>query len=355
MAYSIRFMERADVPAVRDLLRKVFGAQSPLYADWDQLLEWQYFSSAIAESAPRALVIADGASVAGHIGWTLSEFTDGEKRFGVVQTGNWAVDPACRVGLLAVRLMQQALAARDVALVIGGSKDTQRIVPKLGFQRLGRVDRYLKVFRPSQYLLMSRSGEKLVRNVGKLMLCLTHFQPSFLTIHERGSAGEVNTGANGYHNGCHGGRRLEAGPAPRILRNALTPWFLHWYQQCPKGQVHVLNFYRTGNAVLGQAVVLIREQKGKRYANLLNVDAPPEDPSAWDQILGSVESFLTEKGVAHVNTLASFEPWSQALRRAGYCRVSSLPVWFRDKGAHCTGATAWHLTPIEGDLGCLLE
>ena len=357
MTYSIRVMERTDVAAVGALLRKVYGERSALYANWDEILEWMYFSPAIADPAPRALVIADQTSVVGHIGWTVSEFTDGEQRFSVVQTENWAVDPACRVGLLALRLMQQAMPDRESAIVIGGSEYTQRIVPKLGFQRRGDVDRYLKVLKPFQYLFTSRSGERLARNFGKLMVCMAHSLPRLEKVNGKGSPAAPRAGTNGCHHGCHSNLRPgETWAArPGVLRNTVDDGFLNWYQRCPEGRVHVLNFYREGRTILGRAAMLIREGRGKRYANLLNVDAPVDDPTAWGQILNSVESFLIGKGVTHINTLASFEPWRQALRAAGYSRVSRFPFWVRDKGNRWAGASAWHLTLIEGDLGYLLE
>lgn len=80
-----------------------------------------------------------------------------------------------------------------------------------------------------------------------------------------------------------------------------------------------------------------------------------DDPSTWSNILVATERFLKDKGVTHINTLATFEPLHRALREKGYCKVNRLPLWIRDKNNKLGGVEAWHITAIEGDLGYLLE
>ncbi len=140
-----------------------------------------------------------------------------------------------------------------------------------------------------------------------------------------------------------------------VLRNTLNADFLNWYQQFPLGKAHVLKFYGDGQELVGQATVLIQSWKGNRYANLVNVDASVDTPSTWTEILRAAEQFLRSNGVTHINTLASFEPFRQALKENGYCRVNRLPLWVCDKNKRLSGTEAWHITAIEGDLGYLFE
>ncbi len=324
-------MERDDVAAVCGLIDKVFGNRNPLRPNGQEVLEWMYFSGAIKDRIPRAFVIADEHSVVGHIGLTLSELSDGDQSLSVVQTANWVVDPDHKLGLLSLRLMQEALSQGEAAIIIGGTEDTHRVIPKLGFKKRLDVERYIKVIKPAQYLAMSRSGLGLARNAGKLMMFLANSPLSLF----RGGA-------------------ISASPR-RVLRNALNADFLNWYEQCPQGIVHTLKLHDEGTTPLGQATVLIQSGKGNCYANLLNVDAETNAPSVWSDIVRAAERFLRDKGVTHINTLATFEPLRQALKEQGYCRVNRLPLWVRDKDKRLNGVEAWHLTAIEGDLGYLLE
>ncbi|MGH9845013.1 MAG: hypothetical protein ACREEM_40375 [Blastocatellia bacterium] len=352
-------MERNDVAAVCRLLDKVFGNRNPIYPNWQEVIEWLYFSPAIKDQIPRAFVIADGCSVVGHIGLTLSEFTNGDKSFNVVQTANWVVDPDSKTGLLSLRLVQEAVSFGDAAIVIGGTEHTQRIIPRIGFKRRLEVDRYIKIIKPLKYLSMSRSGERLMKNLGKLTMFLAHSpQRLFQASGGQASGGQASGGqaSGGQASGGQANGGNPASPASRrVFRNSLRPDFLNWYQQCPQGEVHTFEIHGGSTTVMGQATVLLRSSKGNRYANLVNVDAPVDDPLVWSNILDAAERFLSEKGVTHINTLASFGPFRQALEEKGYCKVNRLPFWIRDKNSRLDGVEAWHLTAIEGDLGYLFE
>ena len=358
MEYSIRVMERDDVAAVCRLLDQAFGNRNPIYPNWREVIEWLYFSPAIKDQTPRAFVIADEHSVVGHIGLTLSEFTDGNQSLSVVQTANWVVDPDHKVGLLSLRLMQEALSQGEVAIIIGGTESTHRVIAKIGFKKLLDVDRYIKVIKPAQYLAISRSGEGLLRNIGKLMMFLANSPPSHLRIGGRNKPALYRMiESNGYDQIDSAGRHyVVTSPSPRrVLRNTLNADFLNWYKQFPQGIMRTLKFRDEGTTLIGHATVLIQSRKGKRYANLLNMDASTDDPSAWSNILDATEWFLRDKGVTHINLLATFEPLRRALREKGYCKVNRLPVWIRDKNNKLGDVDAWHITTIEGDLGYLLE
>jgi predicted N-acetyltransferase YhbS len=351
-------MNRDDLTAVSHLMDMVFGAGSPLYPNWQEVLEWMYFSSEIKDQIPRAFVIADEHSVIGHIGLTLSEFTNGDQSFSVVQTANWVVAPGQKVGLLSLRLMQEAISLGEAAIILGGAEDTHRLIPKLGFKKRLDVDRYVKVIKPAQFLSMSRSGKKLVRNAGKLAMFLANSPLSIFRV--SGESQRVvyhpTEGHGHYLIDCPDPGADAIFPPPRrVLRNTLNADFLNWYQQFPQGKVHVLKFYGEGQAPAGQATVLIQSRKGNCYANLVNVDTGMDDPSAWSDILRGAEQFLRDKGVTHINTVATFEPLLQALKENGYCRVNRLPLWVRDKNNRLSGVEAWHITAIEGDLGYLFE
>ncbi len=358
MPYSIRVMEERDVTSICHLLNKVFGELSPIYPNWREIIEWLYFSEAIKDRIPRALVIADEQMVVGHIGLTLSEFTNGDISLKVVQTANWLIDPDSKVGLLSLRIFLEAISLGKTAFVIGGSEDTHRVIPKIGFRKRLDVDRFIKVINPVRFLSMSRSSEVLARNVGKLMLFAANSAMALSRFNgesPRLKYQMVESNSSIAADPPHSMAGVITPKARHVLRNTLGADFLNWYKQYPLGDVHVLRFYDADTTLVGQAAVLIQSRKGNRYANLLNVDTFVNDPSAWSNILEATENFLREKGVSHINTLATYEPWRRALIEKGYCRVNRLPLWVRDKDEILADVEAWHITAIEGDLGYLFE
>jgi hypothetical protein len=352
-------MEREDIAAVGQLLDKAFGVRNPIYSKWSRLIDWMYFSSAIKDQIPRAFVIADKNSIIGHIGLTLSEFTYGEQSFRIVHTGNWAIDPDHKAGMLSLRLIMKASSLGDAAIIIGGTDDAQHIFPKVGFKKQLNMDRFIKVIRPMEYihLSMSHSHRQLVRNIGKMTMSLINSPLSpFMVKGKRPRSVYQMKESNGQDAPNVPGSDLDAvSPPRRVLRNKLNADYMNWYRQCPQEEVHILKFYSGDKKLVGQVTTGILSRSGCRYANLVNVDTFVDDPSAWSDILDGTERFLRDKGVSHINTLATYEPFCTALREKGYCRVNRLPLWVYDKDNNLAGIEAWHITFIEGDLSFAFE
>ncbi len=353
-------MRSEDVADVSRLLTKVHGEKSAVFPHWKETLQWLYFSLEIRDPIPRAWVIVNEHSVVGHIGLTLSELTDGERTYRVVQPTNWVIDPDYKTGLLSLRLMLDAVSLGEVAVIMDGTEETQRIVPKIGFRKQLDVGRYLKVMRPWSFVRRARTREQLTRNAGKLgvflgSVALNHFSHP--------SSGRRRERRLGYHvvevNESLDDRRGDGSWAshrssPAVLRNTLRPEFLNWYKQCPRGTIQVLEVFGEDRYV-GQAAILTKSRPGGRDATILNVDVVTDEDAMWIDILKVVEEFLQESGVTHINALGAYEPWRRALESQGHCRLKSIPCWVRDPSNRLTHIDQWHLTAIEGDLGYLFE
>jgi hypothetical protein len=348
-------MERGDLGNACRLMEKVLGDHYPCDVNMKEIFEWMYFSGAIKDNIPRAFVIADGHSVAGHVGLTLSEFTDGTQSLRVIQTANWVVDPNFKVGLLSLRLILEAISLGEVAIIIGGTEFTRRIIPRLGFIKQMDVERYIKVLKPASYLSVPRSGKGLLRHGWKLMMFLANSPSSFLKFSGRDQHADHHLAESSSYDSAGSPASAVAPARPRrVLRNTMNADFLNWYKQFPQGDVHVLKLNGEGMLPNGWATVLLQSRKGTRFANLLNVDADTDDPSVWSETLLATEKFLRNKGVTHINTLATYEPLRQALKMNGYVRLNCLPLWVRDRDNRLADVEAWHITAIEGDMGYLL-
>jgi hypothetical protein len=306
------------------------------------------FSPAIDDGIPRALVIADGPSIVGHVGCTVSPFTDGRQSLRIVHPANWAVDPAYKAGVLAVRLLMEIGSGADLVMIIGGSEDTQRIVPKIGFEERLHVGLYVKVLRPLRYIRASDPQHTPPRNAARLGWYWLRRLP--------GLAAGGRQAANGrYQWRDMTGQQAPCRPlSPSVMRNALDPAFLAWIKLCPQGSVHLLGVYRESELV-GHASVLLLSRDSRVWANVMGADVWTDDESAWCAVLEAVEQFLTRKQVTHVNAVGCYQPWCDALLRHGYVRLGRSPVRMRDKSSRFGNIRDWHLTAIEGDLGYLME
>lgn len=348
MGFSIRAMEPADLVAVSRLMVKVFP-QSHSPTEWARIMEWMYFSPSLVNGGPRALVIADAHSIIGHVGCTVSPFTDGRRWLRVVNPANWVVDPDCKAGLLAVRLMLEIGAAGDVVMVIGGSEQTQRIIPKLGYKERFRVERYIKVLKPWRLLGSSPTSQAMAHNAIKVGMYWTG------QAHAMGRNGHRrSTPAYQWREMSEQEAPDPTGSSTEVMRNALDPQFLAWFKQCPEGKVHLLGLY-DGRRLIGHISVLIVTRGSRCWANLLGADTWTEDQAAWSGLLNAAEEFLQGQQVTHINAVGCYATWCEALRRHGYTRLKSNPVRLRSKPGQLTTVTEWHVTAIEGDLGYLME
>ena len=121
----------------------------------------------------------------------------------------------------------------------------------------------------------------------------------------------------------------------------------------PQGEVYVLDFL-SGETLLGRAAILVKVHDDRAYATILGLDVVSGDASLWSHMAAGIESFARDLGATHINALASFAPWCDALERQGFRRLRGIPFWLRDKSGAFVGAEAWHLTAMESDLGYLL-
>lgn len=346
---SIRFMHPTDLEAVTHLLGRVFPDVALSAVQWQKALDWLYFSPRPGIPPSRALVIEREEEIVGHIGFTLSEGVYDRRSFRVVHPVNWVLAPDVTIGLSALQLMLRALTFGDVAIVIDGSPDTRRILPRLGFSRQLDVTRYIKIVRPRAFLKSALISRRSVPHVGKWGMFLvgrTKRSVKMSVVGARWIAESDLTSA------CvPDGNRFRHHDA---FRARLTPSFLQWYQRCPHGEVHVVPCF-VHRAIVGESVLLIKSSGGSLYATILAVQVFRPDVRAWIDTLDVAEEFLQQRRVTHINAIGTYPPWCRALEARGYVRLRTMPFWLRDRAGELAHVHQWHVTPILGDVGYLLE
>ncbi|GEM_PF-3886472 len=346
---SIRFMKPTDLEAVTHLLGRVFPEASLSPVQWRKTLNWLYFTLRPGTLPSRALVIERKGEVIGHIGFTLSECVRGHRSFEVVHPVNWALAPETTIGLPALQLMLRVLTFGEVAVVIDGSRDTQRILPRLGFSRRVDVTRYIKIVRPGAFLKSTVIGHRKTAHLGKwgvFLIARTRERMGMFTV---GTSRMTESGSISART-LNGNRSCPDDP----FRARLTPSLLQWYQQCPHGDVHVVPCF-THHTVIGESVLLIKSSGRNRYATILAVQAFRPDVQAWIDTLDAAERFLQQRQITHINAIGTYPPWCRALEARGYVRLRMMPFWLRDRTGELAGVHQWHVMPIQGDVGYLFE
>jgi hypothetical protein len=157
----------SEQTALAELLQSTFPKSSEVNSFLPDVLRWKYFSPHPDWDAPRSYVVKQDQAIVGHGGiWPL-RLAGASRELYAFDFFDWAARRnATGVGVLLLRKMA---GLADLFLTIGGSEDTQKILPRLGYQQSGEVKLQVKVVRPwLQFRANSESGWKaplrLLRN-----------------------------------------------------------------------------------------------------------------------------------------------------------------------------------------------
>ena len=111
-----------------------------------QALNWKYWTQREDYSGARSFVATRGAHVLAHAGVVPGSFVRASGRFTVLHLIDWAArSNAAGVG---VSLMKHVARLSDALLAVGGSEQTLRILPHIGFRPCGTAEVYVRVLHP---------------------------------------------------------------------------------------------------------------------------------------------------------------------------------------------------------------
>lgn len=133
-------------PAILNFLLDVFHADPRLNSFQPQVMDWKYFSPHPAWSGPRSFLVHKDEQIVGHGGIWPIRLATGDEGTQAIHLVDWAASPAA-LGA-GVHLLRSISQIADVMITIGGSQDTRKILPKLGYKSGGILRRYVRVVRP---------------------------------------------------------------------------------------------------------------------------------------------------------------------------------------------------------------
>jgi len=135
-----------DQAALAEFLRAIFHAEAEVNSFRREVLHWKYFSTHPEWSGPRSYVVRETDRIVAHGGvWPL-RLASASAEFNAIHLIDWAASPAAPgTGVLLLRKMVEKA---DLLVTVGGSSDTQAILPRIGFQCSGKLKMYARVVRP---------------------------------------------------------------------------------------------------------------------------------------------------------------------------------------------------------------
>jgi hypothetical protein len=165
MTRSVRPSTPADAPAIVALFADV-GLQPN--ADL-QHLQWKYWRPRADWPGPRSFVLTSGSELIAHGAIVPGAWRCGSQELSIIHMIDWAARRG-QAGA-GVALMKHIAQQAAALLAVGGSEETLRILPHIGFRRVGTVTGYVRPLHPWRMLRGAANPSwkvlpRFVRNVG---------------------------------------------------------------------------------------------------------------------------------------------------------------------------------------------
>jgi len=146
---------RASTPADQDAITALFRKAGLRPNAEPQQLHWKYWLEREDFPGPRSFVLCEGPEIIAHAGIVPGNCISTRGRRRLMHLIDWAALPSATGA--GVALMKHIGQNVDALLAIGGSKDTLRLLPHLGFRGVGEALIHARPLHPLQ-ILRQRSG-----------------------------------------------------------------------------------------------------------------------------------------------------------------------------------------------------
>lgn len=146
MLRGVRPTTPDDAPEIARLL-----ADAGLHPQMSQAeMRWRYWQARADWSGPRSFVVVRGEAILAHAAIVPGRLAWDGGRAGTLHLIDWAARPdAIGAG---VALLKHIRLLADALLAIGGSAQTLKIVPELGFKRIAEATGFVRPLRPLRIL-----------------------------------------------------------------------------------------------------------------------------------------------------------------------------------------------------------
>jgi hypothetical protein len=321
---------------VSKFLREVFGANPQTNSFQPQVLDWKYFSPHPAWSQPRSFLLQKDQEIVGHGGvWPIRLATGGEGTQ-AIHLVDWAASPAA-LGA-GVHVLRSIAQMADVMITIGGSPDTRKILPKLGYKKGGVLRRYARVVRPwLQMRTRTRQDWKtplrFLRNASAAWRPLLRI-PSTWRIEPV----------------AHFGEEVEPALARQSSSQEISPLRtirgLNYVLACPAAEFS--GFVVRDSARLVGYFILANVGHQSR---IVDFSVASDHPHALPMLCAAAaRTAAADRRVAEIIAGASSEKGQNPWQQLGFRPRRQDPILYLDRRKLLSSETILHLNLVDGDL-----
>lgn len=306
-----------------------------------QHLHWKYWQERPQWSGSRSFVLTDGSQILAHGALIPATYISPTVRLRLAHMIDWAARPT-EVGA-GVALMKQVGQLTEGLYAIGGSADTMRILPQIGYRAVGTVTGYVLPLSPLRLWQEAdeRSWRLAPRVARSALWMLTAPRPSI----SEWSAVPLSSSEIG--------RLASVMPRPREHLAVLERGeeLLRYTLECPIVPMRLYSLERAGRV---RGYFLLALAPGQvRFADAW-VDS--DERSDWRALVAcAVRVARCESGAAELAAWANDAALAQALIDNGFRPRFSLPVMLRSSAKGVPGPAALRMQMLDNDALYLHE
>jgi hypothetical protein len=320
--------------ALAELLKATFPTSSEVNSFLPDVLRWKYFSPHPDWSGPRSYVVKKEEAIVGHGGIWPVRLAGASAELKVIHLIDWAASrSATGVGVL---LLRKLAGLADLLLTIGGSDETQRILPKLGYQQSGELKMQVKVVRPwLQFRTAAHPSWKTpLRLVRNAFWSLSSLPPAPKGWHvSRITRFDSSVEA------------LLPGSKQEILRPIRTIAGLNYVLSCPAAAFAAFLLYE-GSRLSGYFVLsLVAGQT--RIADLRLISADPESWKSACVLAARTAAEIPE--TCEIVAGFSSPQLQECFEQAGFRVRQTLPIFYYDPRKILKNVPTFDLSMFDGD------
>lgn len=335
--HFLRATTPEDGPAIAALMAEV-GLRPNLEP---RHLYWRYWQPREDWCDARSYVITDGSALLAHAALIPLSYEADGSRLRIAHLIDWAARPS-EPGT-GGRLLRHIAASTDAMIGTGGSDDTRKILPILGFRQCGARTGHVRTLRPLKLLAdaASPTWRLLPRVARSAVWCVTargaphsQWRASRLPADRLRELSPLLTRADG--------------PVPAFER---TVSLLQYMLACPIVPMECF-IVEQGASLRGYFMLAFVHGQ----ARLVDARVVTEAPEDWKALIECAVSMAKlDPAVAEIAAWSSEPLLSRCLAECGFHARFSMPLWIRSRKTAAFPPPSFRVQMLDSDAAYLYE
>jgi hypothetical protein len=308
--FRFRATDPEEADRIRAFLAGVFHLTTEAPAFEPKLIHWKYYQPRPDWPGSRSYVLERNGEIVGHgCVWPMPLISG-------CQIIDWAAAPAVPgAGMLLRREIEKMVA---VSVAIGGSPDSRKVIPGMGYATVGSFRKFVRIVRPFRQF-RRRPEPQLLRNLAKLGRNAVWSAAPIPPLPPDWSVEKVGQAFS--------------------LPSARSPELYRYLLDCPTGSLSAFVLKKGGREA---GCFLLNQVDGQtRIADLQATD--------WrGAVIAATRTAAAIPETCEIVANASLDAFAQALAQSGYHQRGEQPVFVLDKSKALAGVEL-HITPADYD------